>query len=73
MAPGYDKGEEVEWDWGDGTARGRIAEVHEDDVKRVLKGSEVKRSASEDCPAYTIEQDDGDTVLKSHSEVRKVS
>ena len=71
MAAGFSKGDEVEWNWGTGTARGRIVEVHDSDVTRTLKGSEIKRKASDDRPAYTIEQDDGDTVLKSHSEVRK--
>jgi len=68
---GYNQGAKVEWDWGDGTAGGEIREVYTQ--KRTLKidGSEVTRDASEECPAYKIEQDDGQTVLKSHSEVRK--
>jgi len=40
-------------------------------VSRTIKGNEVTRNATEDDPAYLIEQDDGDQVLKSHSELRK--
>ncbi len=64
-------GTRVEWDWGPGTAKGSISSVYTQ--KRTLKinGSEVTREASEDCPSYEIEQEDGQRVFKSHSEVRK--
>ena len=39
----------------------------------IIKGSKVSREASKDDPAYLIEQEDGDEVLKSHSELRKAS
>ena len=68
---GYDKGTEVEWDWGNGTGTGTITAVHTSKVTKTISGSEVTRKASDDEPAYTIEQDDGDEVLKGHSEVRK--
>jgi Hypervirulence associated proteins TUDOR domain len=60
----------VEWDWGNGTAKGQIAERFERDVTRTLKGSEVTRNGSADNPAYLIRQDDGDEVLKLGSEIR---
>ena len=68
---GYSKGTKVEWDWGDGTASGTIETVHTTDTTKTIKGTEVKREASEESPAYLIKQADGDEVLKSHSEVRK--
>ncbi|MEL7240067.1 MAG: DUF2945 domain-containing protein [Planctomycetota bacterium] len=68
---GYNKGDKVQWDWGNGTAKGEITEVFTEDVERTIKGNDVKRNASSDEPAYMIEQDDGDRVLKSHSEVKK--
>lgn len=68
---GYDQGSRVEWDWGDGTAQGEIAKVYTRKTTLEIKGSEVTRDASDDEPAYRIKQDDGDEVLKSHSEVRK--
>lgn len=70
---GYGSGTEVSWEWGQGTARGKIAERFTEKVSRTIKGNEVTRKASESEPAYLIEQEDGSEVLKSHSEVRKAS
>jgi len=61
----------VKWDWGQGTASGKIVSRFTEEVTKTLKGTEVTRKADEDQPAYLIEQDDGDEVLKSHSEVSK--
>ena len=68
---GYDEGTKVKWDWGNGTAQGKIEKVYTQKTTRKIKGNEVTRDASEDSPAYFIVQDDGDEVLKSHSEVKK--
>ncbi|GEA03541.1 hypothetical protein KUL17_24380 [Alteromonas sp. KUL17] len=64
---------EVEWEWGNGSATGNIREKFTSDVERTIKGSSVKREASDSDPAYLIEQDDGSKVLKSHSEITKSS
>ena len=66
-------GSKVEWDWGKGTATGKVAESFSDPVGRTIKGAKVKRNADTENPAYLIEQDDGDRVLKSHSELRKAT
>ena len=50
-----------------------IREKFTNDVERTIKGSSVKREASDSDPAYLIEQDDGSKVLKSHSEITKSS
>jgi hypothetical protein len=34
-----------------------------------MKGTTVTRAADRNNPAYLIEQEDGDAVLKSHSEL----
>ena len=68
---GYNKGDKLEWDWGNGTGTGKVTEVFTEKVTRTIDGSEITRNASDDEPAYMLEQDDGDRVLKSHSEVRK--
>lgn len=65
----FSKGDKVEWNWGNGTGTGKVVERFTSNVERTIKGSDVKREASDDCPAYLIEQEDGDQVLKSHSEV----
>lgn len=71
MSQSYDTGMRVAWDWGNGTGTGTITERFTSRVTRTIKGTEVTRNASDDEPAYLIEQDDGDRVLKSHGELRK--
>lgn len=73
MAKTYQTNTKVEWDWGDGTAEGYVREVFREKVTRTIKGTEVTRDASDNDPAYLIEQKDGDKALKSHSELRKSS
>lgn len=70
---GYEEGTSVEWDWGTGTARGKVRRRFTSKVTTTIKGTEVTREASDGEPAYLIEQDDGDQVLKGHSELRKPS
>ena len=65
------KGDTVTWSWGKGTATGKIDEVFTDKVTRKIKGKEITRNATADEPAYLIEQEDGDRVLKSASEIEK--
>ncbi|KRS12756.1 hypothetical protein XM53_09220 [Roseovarius atlanticus] len=65
------KGDTVEWDWGNGTGQGEVKKIYTLKTTVKIKGSEITRDADDDCPAYLIEQEDGDEVLKSASEVRK--
>ena len=67
----FSEGTEVKWDWGNGTANGKINKIYTCKTTRKIKGTEVTREASDDCPAYLIIQSDGDEVLKSHSEIEK--
>ena len=67
-----EKGDRVEWNWGAGTGEGEVVETFTEKVTRTIKGTEVTRDASADCPAYLIKQDDGDRVLKSQSEVKHI-
>jgi len=69
----FQTNQHVEWDWGNGTAKGQIKDRFERDVTRTLKGSEVTRNGSEDDPAYLIKQEDGDEVLKLGSEIKAAS
>jgi hypothetical protein len=68
---GYSEGDKVKWNWSGSTATGKIQKVYTGKITRTIKGSEITRNASEDEPAYYIEQEDGDHVLKSHSELSK--
>lgn len=65
----YRKGQSVSWKWGGGTASGKVADRFERSVTRTLKGSEITRNGSKDDPAYLLEQQDGDRVIKLGSEL----
>lgn len=65
----FSEGDKVEWSWGSGTGTGKVVERFSKDVTREIKGTEVKRKATDECPAYMIEQEDGGRVLKSHGEL----
>jgi hypothetical protein len=65
----HEIGTTVEWNWANGTGVGEVVEVFTDRVTRTIAGSEITRNATEDEPAYLIEQDDGARALKSHSEL----
>ena len=67
----YSEGTKVEWDWGNGTATGKVVEKYTQKRTLKIEGNEVTRDASEENPSYKIEQDDGDLVFKSGSEIRK--
>lgn len=67
----FSKGDTVEWNWGNGTGTGTVQETYTSRVTRTIDGTEVTRNADSDNPAYLIEQDDGDQVLKSESELSK--
>ena len=73
MADKYRQGTKVKWKWGNGYGHGKVSESFTEKVTRTISGSEVTRDASTDEPAYMIEQEDGDRVLKSHTEVEKDS
>ena len=64
-------GDQVTWQWGSGQGAGTVTERFTGRVTRTIKGNEVVRNASSDDPAFLIEQDDGDEVLKSASELSK--
>ncbi len=65
------KGQAVEWKHGGSKAEGKIAQAFTKDVTRKIKGKEISRKADAEHPAYTLKQEDGDTVLKKHSELKK--
>nr|WP_136635820.1 DUF2945 domain-containing protein [Pseudooceanicola onchidii] len=65
------EGTQVKWSWGNGSASGKVEERFTREVTRTLKGEEVTRKGSDDNPALLIVQEDGDKVLKLHSEVER--
>lgn len=69
MSNSYRKGSNVTWNWGNGTAAGKVEERFDRRVQRTLKGAKVVKNGTADNPAYLIEQDDGTKVLKRGSEL----
>ena len=67
------KGDNVTWKWGKSEAEGKIVKEHTEPVSKTIKGAKVKRNASEDEPAFEIEQENGSKVLKSESELKKAA
>jgi hypothetical protein len=54
----------VERNWGNGIGVGKIIEGFTSEVTRTFNGTQVKRNASQDAPAYLIGRE-GQHVLKS--------
>jgi hypothetical protein len=69
----FGTGSKVKWDWGNGEATGEVAESYTEKVTKQIDGNEVTRKADNENPAYLIKQDDGQTVLKSHSELESTN
>lgn len=67
----FNKGDKVQWNWGNGTGAGKVSESFTEKVSRTINGTEVTRNADDENPAYLIEQEDGDRVLKSESELTR--
>lgn len=64
-------GSNVSWNWGKGTAEGKVQEIHREKITKEIKGSEITRNGTPDNPAYLIEQEDGTKVLKLRSELNE--
>ncbi len=67
------KGSTVQWKWGNGTAKGKVLETFSEKITKTIKGTEVTRKGEEGNLALLIEQEDGDRVLKSESEVERAN
>lgn len=65
------KGDNVHWNYGKGEGEGKIKEEFEKPVTKKIKGSEVTRKATKEEPAFLVEQENGNQVLKSESELKK--
>jgi hypothetical protein len=63
------KGSKVYWNWGNGTANGKVEETYTKTVTKTIKGTEVTRHGEQGNKALYIKQEDGNHVLKSESEV----
>ncbi len=66
------EGSKVQWNWGNGTAEGKVKSTFDKEVTRTIKGNEVTRKGEKGNKALYIEQEDGAHVLKLESEVEKL-
>ena len=64
-------GSPVSWNWGNGTAEGKVKEIYREEVTKEIKGNKVTRNGTQDNPAYLIEQEDNTKVLKLRSELNE--
>ncbi|MDN3493499.1 hypervirulence associated TUDOR domain-containing protein [Winogradskyella bathintestinalis] len=62
----------IKWNWGNGTATGKVKETYAKKVIKNIKGNEVTRNGKAGNKALYIQQEDGDFVLKSESEVERI-
>jgi len=69
----YVLGTPVKWKWVNGWGEGTVSETFTEKVTKTISGTEVTRNATAEDPAYLIKQQNGDQVLKSHSEVQRAS
>lgn len=66
----YQKGQKVKWKWGSGYGHGKVKEVFRREVTRTIDGETITRHGSEDEPAYLINSDDANNVLKLEGELQ---
>lgn len=66
------EGSQVQWKWGNGHARGKVVETYDQEITKTIKGTNVTRKGEQGDKALYIQQDDGDYVLKSESEVQRL-
>ena len=69
----YQEGTKVKWKWGNGYGHGKVQSAFTRKVTRKIDGSEVTRDGSDDNPAYYIDVEGGNNVLKLHSEIEEES
>ncbi|ADF51552.1 conserved hypothetical protein [Zunongwangia profunda SM-A87] len=65
------KGSKVKWEWGNGTATGKVTETYTKEVTKTIDGSKITRKGEQGNKALYIEQEDGSNVLKLEKEVEK--
>lgn len=66
------EGTKVKWNWGKGTATGKVQDIFERRITTTIKGTEVTRNGEPGNRALFIKQENGDEVLKLENEVEKV-
>lgn len=69
MSNSYSAGAHVSWHWGAGVGEGVVRERFDRRVQRTIKGARIVRNGTTANPAYLVETDKGERVLKRGSEL----
>ncbi len=69
MTETFRLGDRVQLEAGDASAHGEITAIHTEDVTINADGEKVRREATPDRPAYTVEKDEGGFALVSPDEI----
>lgn len=59
----------VYWKWLGRKIQGHVVEIHFMPITKTIKGKNIKRNGSEECPAYLVESESGNLALKLHTEL----
>ena len=65
-------GDQIQWSWMGRTVKGTVKKIYFKPVVKIFRGTEFRRKASEEKPAYLVKSDAGSEVLKSHTELKLV-
>ncbi|HJD55591.1 MAG TPA: DUF2945 domain-containing protein [Rickettsia endosymbiont of Pyrocoelia pectoralis] len=69
MSDFHKEGAIVFWQWYGKKLRGTVQKVYCRPIIKNIKEKEIKRNARKQNPAYYIKSDNGNHVLKLHSEL----
>jgi hypothetical protein len=62
-------GDKIKWLWMGRPVKGVVKKIYFKPVTKTFRGTEFKRNASEETPAYLVKSNAGSEVLKSHTEL----
>lgn len=66
------EGTKVKWNWGKGTAEGKVKDTFDRTISVTIKGTKVTRKGEPSNKALYIQQENGNEVLKLESEVERL-
>ena len=69
----FSEGDRVKWSWGNGYGQGTVRSKFTEKTTRKIDGTEVTRDGSKENPAYYVEVEEANNVLKLGSELEKDS
>lgn len=69
----YKTGDKVFWKFGGASGHGTIKEIYTESVTVKIKDTDITREGTEEVPAYLIETDAGEEVLKLATEIDRTA